>query len=118
MSDRLPSTPAELTEALAAKPLTVWAILKEDQYESSLGDGYYAYLDQVFLRPSGAAAAVEALEADPENGWYRWHIRRYRISGAGGSLRIDPLPSRAEPVTAEDLVSKILSASSAAMEGA
>jgi hypothetical protein len=37
-------------------PLAVWATLREDNYETVFGDGYYAYLDRVFLTPTGPVA--------------------------------------------------------------
>jgi hypothetical protein len=93
----------KLSIRLNGAALTVWAVLKEDRYETFQGDGYYAYVEEVFLKPSAAAAAVEILEAEEGAGWYRRHIRRYELKQIDGALLIKPLPTEQEPSTIEVL---------------
>jgi hypothetical protein len=104
---------AALRERLRRGQLTVWAILLEDTYETWLGDGYFAYLDEVFLRPTQAAEAVEAAEQAaeqaPELGalWFHRHIRRYVLRSWGGDVSIRPDPTNEEPVTVQGLADKL-----------
>lgn len=99
-----------LSERVNRENLTVWATLVEDTYETSQGDGYYAYLDRVFFTPSEAAAAVEAAQAGPDGGWYRWHIRRYDLRRPGDGIVMRPSPTREEPVTVEEIAEKLAGA--------
>jgi hypothetical protein len=98
-----------LSERLNRGNLTVWATLKEDTYETTLGDGYYAYLDGIFATPSQAAAAVEAAQAEPDAGSYRWHIRRYDLRRSGSQLLVRPSPTRQEPVTVGEIAQQLAS---------
>jgi hypothetical protein len=52
-----------LSEKLRWENLTIWATLVEDGYESFFGDGYYAYLHQVFMKPSEAGAQSKLLKS-------------------------------------------------------
>ena len=96
-----------LFERLKAGPLTVWATLREDTYETSLGDGYYAYVEQVFLKPSEAGLAIEATPDEP---MIKWHIRRYDLLKNYDEIRIRPSPTEQEPTTAEVLALKLAKA--------
>jgi hypothetical protein len=96
-----------LRERLKAGPLTVWATVREDVYETTFGDGYYAYVERVFLKPSGAAAAVEAADEEPMT---RWHIRRYDLLADSDQIQLRPRPTEPEPTTVETLALKLLDA--------
>jgi hypothetical protein len=95
-------------QALSARlkdgPLTVWATLQEDNYETFFGDGYYAYVDKVFLTPTAAARAIEATQDHP---MIKWHIRRYDLIGSGENIRIRPAPTEQEPTTIEVIAKKL-----------
>ena len=93
-----------LAEKLRGGRVTVWATLREDTYETDFGDGYYAYVDQVFLKPTDAARAVEHAG---EAGMIKWHIRRYDLSQRGGRIVVAPSPTAQEPTTVEVLASKL-----------
>jgi hypothetical protein len=107
MDDRVGMTASAklraLSERLALGPLTVWATLREDLYETLLGDGCYAYLDQVFLTPTEAALAVEGAMEGVEAGDSRWHIRRYDLQTLDGRISMRPAPTEQEPTTLEAL---------------
>lgn len=56
--------------------LTVWAVLREDVYESKFGDGVYLHLHGLALdRRSAARLAVLGGESE----WVKWHVRSYRL---------------------------------------
>lgn len=104
------SVEARLRSRLAAGPLTLWATLREDIYETSFGDGYYAYVSDVFLSEADALAEqAEAAARLPEDtrGWYKWHIRRYVLSDRDGGLHVAPEPTEAEPTTVQVLAQKL-----------
>jgi hypothetical protein len=96
-----------LAKRLRDGPIAVWATLREDTYETRFGDGYYAYVDQVFLKPTDAARAIERAG---EAGMIKRHIRRYDLSQRGGRIGIAPSPTAQEPTTVEVLASKLLDA--------
>ncbi len=93
-----------LFERLEDGPLTIWATLKEDGYETAFGDGYYAYVDQLFPTPAEAARAVE--ETGPE-AMTKLHIRRYDLKRIGDHIQIIPAPSGSEPTTVEIIAAKL-----------
>ena len=91
-------------EALFARlkegPLTVWAILREDTYETIFGDGYYAYIARAYLVED---LATQAAANTVEEGT-RWHVRRYDLAADGlGEFTIRPLPIVGEPTTVTDI---------------
>jgi hypothetical protein len=96
-----------LSERLALGPLTVWATLKEDAHETLFGDGYYAYLDQVFLTPTEAALAAEGAMTGVDAGESRWHIRRYDLKPLDGRISVRPAPTEQGPTTLEALAEKL-----------
>lgn len=86
-----------LATLLAKRPLLVWAILREDTYETQLGDGYYAYLVRAFLSEDAARHAA----ANANEKWMKWHVRSYNLFADGfGGCTIWPVPTQAEPTTA------------------
>ena len=88
----------ELTLAarLKERPLLVWAVLREDTYETRFGDGYYAYLTHAFLSEDTARHSAESASAE----WMKWHVRPYNLFADGfGGCTIWPAPTAAEPTT-------------------
>lgn len=74
-------TPA-MADAVAARiaaavgALTVWAVLREDVYETRFGDGFYLHLRGAALNETDARA-LAALAGEAE--WVKWHIKPYRL---------------------------------------
>jgi hypothetical protein len=60
----------------AGGTLTVWAVLHEDVYETSLGDGFYLHLHGAALNSADAQRLAD-LAGNSE--WVKWHVRSYRI---------------------------------------
>ena len=56
--------------------LTVWAVLNEDVYETSFGDGFYLHVSGIALNGADADKLV-ALAGDAE--FTKWHVRSYRL---------------------------------------
>jgi hypothetical protein len=92
-----------LRQRVIRQPLTIWATLREDTYESFFGDGYYAYVERVFLRPTEAAASVES----SEERMVRLHIRRFDLSGGTSEIVIRPGNTEREPITPEIIANKL-----------
>jgi hypothetical protein len=70
---------ARITAAGGA--LTVWAVLREDVYETRLGDGFYLHLRGAAL----VEADAQALAALPDEAeWAKWHVRAYRLGFKDG----------------------------------
>jgi hypothetical protein len=61
----------------AGGTLTVWAVLREDVYETRLGGGFYLHVKGIALN-SEDAQALAALAGDSE--WTKWHVQTYRLS--------------------------------------
>ena len=77
-------------------PLTVWAVLREDTYETIFGDGYYAYVAFAYLSED---SAMHTAANTPEE-WIEWHVRRYELAAVGsGGCTLRPEPTEAEPTT-------------------
>lgn len=87
----------------AGAALTVWGVLREDTYETGLGDGYYAYLERAFVNEVDA----EAFAATTQEHMIRWHVRRYVLSRSGEEVIISPEPTRTEPVRASDVLAML-----------
>jgi hypothetical protein len=74
-------TPA-MAEALrqritnAGGTLTVWAVLREDVYETRLGDGFYLHVKAIALMGADARQ-LAAVGGDAE--WVKWHVKSYRL---------------------------------------
>lgn len=93
-----------LAARLKDRPLLVWAVLKEDTYESKFGDGYYAYVAHAFL--SEEAARHAAANANEE--WMKWHVRAYNLFADGyGGCTIWPVPTEAEPTTVSSIAAAL-----------
>lgn len=56
--------------------LTVWAVLREDVYETRLGDGFYLHVKAIALNGDDARR-LAALAGDSE--WVKWHVKSYRL---------------------------------------
>jgi hypothetical protein len=56
--------------------LTVWAVLREDVYETRLGDGFYLHVRAIALNGDDARQ-LAALAGDSE--WVKWHVKSYRL---------------------------------------
>jgi hypothetical protein len=92
---------------LHERPMLVWAILKEDTYETKFGDGYYAYLDQVFLSEDTARHAA----ANANENSVKWHVRAYNLFADGfGGCTIWPEPTEPEPTTGKGLAAALRTA--------
>lgn len=91
-----------LYEALRAGPTVIWAVLKEDSYETVFGDGYYAYVDSVHLSEADAELAISAATEDG----MKWHVRRYELAW-NGAPTISPEPTPSEPTSIAAIAEKM-----------
>jgi hypothetical protein len=62
--------------------LTIWAVLREDCYETTFGDGFYLHMQGVALNEADAKRLADLA---PRDGYYRWHIRAYEIALEDGA---------------------------------
>jgi hypothetical protein len=60
----------------AGGSLTVWAVLREDVYETRLGDGFYLHVKAIALNGDDARQ-LAALAGDSE--WVKWHVKSYAL---------------------------------------
>jgi hypothetical protein len=77
---------AEITPAMAEAvcqriadaggTLTVWAALREDVYETRLGDGFYLHVKAIALNGDDARQ-LAAVAGDSE--WVKWHVKNYAL---------------------------------------
>lgn len=60
--------------AAAGGALTIWAVLHEDIYETTFGDGFYLHVRGIALdrRDAGRLAALA-----PDEQFSRWHVKAY-----------------------------------------
>ena len=85
-----------LMARLKEGPLTVWAVLREDTYETTFGDGYYAYVAFAYLSED---SAMHTAANTTEEGM-KWHVRRYDLAADGSEgCTLQPAPTKAEPTT-------------------
>jgi hypothetical protein len=61
--------------------LVVWAVLNEDTYETSFGDGFYIHVAGIALNSEDAHALVALAGETP---YVRWHVRRYELGLVNG----------------------------------
>ena len=61
----------------AGGTLSVWAVLHEDVYETTLGDGFYPHVRGIALN-SPDAHKLAAL-AGGNSQYAKWHVRGYRL---------------------------------------
>ena len=73
--------------------IDVWGVLKEDAYETTLGDGYYAYLEAAFDTKGEADAFI----SDNAEHMIRWHLRRYTIRLVDGEPTLIVMQQPADP---------------------
>ena len=73
--------------------LTVWAVLNEDVYETSYGDGFYLHAHGLALNSADAEklAALGGCDKELE----KWHVRSYRL-GLENDLPVFTEPWRDE----------------------
>jgi hypothetical protein len=82
-----PEITQEMADAVAARiresgnTLIVWAVLREDVYETRYGDGFYLHVRGIALNHADARA-LAALGGESE--WIKWHVRDYRLGLADG----------------------------------
>ncbi len=87
--------------ARAGGALAIWAVLREDAYETRYGDGLFLHLAAVALNEADAQR-LAALAAPSE--WVKWHVRELAL-GLGGALPTLRSPWRREDeFTLGDLV--------------
>jgi hypothetical protein len=95
----------ELTALLRTTPggrITVWAVLYEDIYETSQGDGYYAYLADAFFRREDA----ELFAVDSSS--YRFHVRRVDLSLHDDKIIFTPIDLKpSESVSSSELIAAL-----------
>src|SRR5579884_3614792 len=87
--------------AKAGGSLTVWAILQEDCYETSLGDGFYLSLNGIALNEEDANRLAEMGQIENDRNTnanrttgYKMHVRRYAL---GLTNDTPTLSARREP---------------------
>lgn len=79
-------TPA-MAEAVAARireaggKLVVWAVLREDVYESRYGDGFYLHVRGIAFNSKDAHALAELAG---ESEWVKWHVKGYELGLENG----------------------------------
>ncbi len=73
--------------------LTVWAVLNEDVYETSFGDGFYLHVSGIAL-DSADAERLAALGGGDKK-LEKWHVRSYRL-GLENDLPVFTEPWRDE----------------------
>ena len=56
--------------------LIVWAVLREDRYETLFGDGFYLHVRGLALNEADAKRLTDSVERDAN---ISWHIRTYEI---------------------------------------
>jgi hypothetical protein len=56
--------------------LTVWAVLNEDVYETSFGDGFYLHVSGIALDSADAQRLADLAGSSELE---KWHIRSYRL---------------------------------------
>lgn len=80
----------------------VWGVLREDGYETSFGDGYYAYLEAVFASEDDA----KKFAAENPQHMINWHIRKYEIGLINGEPALLTKPTEREPVNLDTLLGR------------
>jgi hypothetical protein len=65
----------------AGGQLAVWAILNEDVYETSFGDGFYLHVAGIALDSKDAHALAELAGDSP---WAKWHVKGYHLGLENG----------------------------------
>ena len=60
--------------AAAGGTLTIWAVLHEDIYETTFGDGFYLHVRGIALNRADAGR-LAALPPDEQ--FSRWHVKAY-----------------------------------------
>jgi hypothetical protein len=73
--------------------LTVWAVLNEDVYETSFGDGFYLHVSGIALVSADAERLVALGGGDKK--LEKWHVRSYRL-GLENDLPVFTEPWRDE----------------------
>ena len=73
--------------------LTVWAVLNEDVYETSYGDGFYLHAHGLALNSADAERLAALGGGDKE--LEKWHVRSYRL-GLENDLPVFTEPWRDE----------------------
>lgn len=66
----------------AGGKLVVWAVLREDVYESRYGDRFYLHVRGVAFNSKDAHALAELAGA---SAWEKWHVKGYEL-GLGNGL--------------------------------
>ena len=77
----------ERVNALLDKRLSVYIVLKEDTYESAVGDGIFRYFESAFFDQKEAEANIRK-ELKP-GGFYLFHIRKVSLTISNNELFLD-----------------------------
>jgi len=64
----------------AGGTLNVWAVLREDVYESRFGDGFYLHVKGIALN---GADADRLAALGPKTEFTKWYVRSYRLGLKG-----------------------------------
>ena len=87
--------------AEAGGELFLWAVMSEDKYETTFGDGLYLHLCGLALNGADAQRLLNLASTVPQ---YRWHIRNYRLGLVDGfPALLDSWP-RQEEFTITDVL--------------
>ncbi len=65
----------------AGGKLVVWAVLREDVYETRFGDGFYLHVGGLALNSKDAHALAELVG---ESEWVKWHVKGYQLGLENG----------------------------------
>lgn len=98
-------TDAVMIDFLKKGRRTVWAVLREDTYETVFGDGYYAYVEAVYEAEEDALRFTSKHASEPS---FRWHLRCFHLRLERGSPAVSPEPTEAEPTTPATLIAHLL----------
>ena len=78
----------------AGGKLAVWAVLREDVYETRYGDGFYLHVAGIALDRTDADALAELAGDSP---WVKWHVKSYQLGLANGQPAfLQPWPKEEE----------------------
>jgi len=97
---------------VTSSELAVFVVLREDDYETRFGDGYFAYFAGAFRDPEAAEAWAAGQRATPrpdkDTLGYSYHVRPGTLRRDGrGAWQLTAELKRGERVTVDELVAAL-----------